>query len=143
MTVDERKRRIILQLKEVKVAHGLTVANIADLMDSDGHSMSESTLKAVFAKGSEENPCFKYETTLLPIQRAMLKTYGEDSDIKDIKALKEFIRNKNETIELLFAEVEKLERDNEFLKAEALRKEQIIDRKDALLAKLIDKLIDK
>ena len=53
------------------------------------------------------------------------------------------MNNKNETIELLFAEVEKLERDNEFLKAEALRKEQIIDRKDALLAKLIDKLIDK
>lgn len=135
MTTNQRKKQMILNMKQVKKDHNLTISQIVDLVENDGGIISESTCKAIFAKGSEdaEPISFKYETTLLPIQRALLKTYGESSTLTDIEALKEFIRNKNETIALLFAEIEKKDEEITSLRAKIKRQEEVIDRKDRII----------
>lgn len=126
---------MIINMKQVKKDHDLTINQIVELVEHDGGIMSESTCKAIFAKGSEdaEPISFKYETTLLPLQKALLKTYGESSGVDDINALKEFIRNKNETITLLFAEMEKKDDEIKTLREKIKRQEEVIDRKDLII----------
>lgn len=135
MTTNQRKKQMILNMKQVKKDHNLTISQIVELVDHDGGIISESTCKAIFAKGSEdaEPITFKYETTLLPLQKALLKTYGENSGIDDINSLKEFIRNKNETITLLFAEMEKKDDEIKALREKIKRQEEVIDRKDRII----------
>lgn len=137
MTTNQRKRQMILNMKQVKKDHNLTIAQICEMVENDGGVISESTAKSIFAKGSEDaDPIsFKYETTLLPIQRILLKTYGESSSVDDINALKEFIRNKNETISLLFMELEKKDEEIKILRQKIERQEQIIDKKDDIILK--------
>lgn len=137
MTTNQRKRQMILNMKQVKKDHNLTIAQICEMVENDGGVISESTVKSIFAKGSEDaDPIsFKYETTLLPIQRILLKTYGENSSVDDINALKEFIRNKNETISLLFMELEKKDEEIKILRQKIERQEQIIDKKDDIILK--------
>lgn len=135
MTTNQRKRQMILNMKQVKREHDLTIAQIVELVEKDGECISDSTVKAIFAKGSEDaNPIsFKYETTLLPLQRALLRTYGENSTVDDINALKQFIQNKNETISLLFDELEKRDDLIKTLREKIKRQEEIIDRKDLII----------
>lgn len=137
MTTNQRKRQMILNMKQVKKDHNLTIAQICEMVENDGGVISESTAKSIFAKGSEDaDPIsFKYETTLLPIQRVLLKTYGDSSSVDDINALKEFIRNKNETISLLFMELEKKDEEIKILRQKIERQEQIIDKKDDIILK--------
>lgn len=126
---------MIIDMKRAKRDHDLTIAQLVDLVLNDGGDISESTVKAVFAKGSEDaDPInFKLESTLFPLQRALLKTYGDRVTNDDVDALKEFIRNKNETIALLFAEIEKKDEEIKNLREKIKRQEEVIDRKDRII----------
>lgn len=135
MTTNQRKRQMIIDMKRAKKDHDLTIAQLVELVENDGGVVSESTMKAVFAKGSEDaSPItFKLESTLFPIQRALLKTYGDKLSVDDVSALKGFIVNKNETIALLFAEIEKKDEEIKTLREKIKRQEEVIDRKDLII----------
>ena len=99
---------IIIELKEVREAKGLSFGDILDLMEKNGDYISKSTLSRVFAEGSESNS-FKYDETIRPIAKALLDIENiEDDDNMDVKAMKSLLKYKIQVIEDLEKQVERL-----------------------------------
>lgn len=150
MEIDELKKQTVARLKQVKKDNGLTVPIILDMLDKKGYFISEATVKRVFAENS--NPVsFKYRDTLSPLADVLLDMYSENST-EDIEALKAMIHDKNRTINILLARDE--ERKNDYEKriahlqkvVDTLEKhlefrEKVVERKDAVIELLINKLI--
>lgn len=62
---------LILQLKAVKAERGLSNQDIVDLLRAKGYFTSLSSVKRVFAEGSE-NMAFSYEDTIMPLVEVLL-----------------------------------------------------------------------
>jgi len=62
---------LILQLKAVKAERGLSNQDIVDLLRAKGYYTSLSSVKRVFAEGSE-NMAFSYEDTIMPLVEVLL-----------------------------------------------------------------------
>ena len=68
-----KSQQLIRELKEIKTANEITYPRIIERMEKNGKSVSLTTLRRVFADGSEENAGnFSYENTLLPIAEVLL-----------------------------------------------------------------------
>ncbi len=70
-TTDTQTRDIILRLKRVKAARGLSCGRICAMVAEAGGSVSLSTVKRVFADGSEDW-AFRADDTLRPIADVLL-----------------------------------------------------------------------
>ena len=103
-------RDIIIKLKEVREEKGLSYNDILALMEKNGDYLSKSTISRVFAEGSEDETSFRYEETIRPIANALLdiETIEEDDNV-DVQAMKSLLKYKNQRIEDLEREIEKLE----------------------------------
>lgn len=103
-------RDIIIKLKEVREEKGLSYNDILALMEKNGDYLSKSTISRVFADGSEDETSFRYEETIRPIANALLdiETIEEDDNV-DVQAMKSLLKYKNQRIEDLEREIEKLE----------------------------------
>lgn len=103
-------RDIIIKLKEVREEKGLSYNDILSLMEKNGDYLSKSTISRVFAEGSEDETSFRYEETIRPIANALLdiETIEEDDNV-DVQAMKSLLKYKNQRIEDLEREIEKLE----------------------------------
>lgn len=115
----ERQRELILQLKAVKRERDLSCADIHGMLKAAGFSTSESSVRRVFAPGSEDQN-FRYQDTLQPIARVLLgvteegesMTATEADAIKSIVLLKDsMIQDLQKENELLNARIAQLERD--------------------------------
>lgn len=160
MELEKMKRKTIRRLKEIKSEQGLSIPQIIDMMEAAGQFVSEATLKKVFAEGSEEKN-FRYQDTIMPIADVLLDLYGDKSGLDDVESLREIIREKNKFIESLLVKIEEqkavyanketvyedrkaaYERQIGQLEAQNKRYELEIDRKDALIERLIDAAIPK
>ncbi len=72
INIAERNRQIILRLKELKEKNNLTNSQIEDITKTKGESVSLTTIKRVFAEGSEdEAERFSYNLTLRPLLIAL------------------------------------------------------------------------
>lgn len=151
MEIEKLKRKNIHRLKQIKEEQGLTIAKIIDLMEERGQFVSETTIKRVFAEGSEEQN-FRYQDSIAPIADVLLDIYGEDSEGEDSEALRRIIREKNKLIEFLMMKLD--EKEQEFEKRIALYEERKalyektierfeiqIARKDELIERLLDKYL--
>lgn len=58
----DANRRVILRLKEVREQKGLTYQDIVDACEAQGEAISLSTVRRIFAKGSEEGPDYRTYT---------------------------------------------------------------------------------
>ena len=138
----ERKpaKDLIIELKKAKEDGEVTYPRIMERIESNGKFVSLTTLRRVFAEGSELNASsFNYETTLLPIADALLPiedtpTPMDNPHAKEIAGLKAVIRTQNEEISHLYELKEHLETRVSFLL------EQIAG-KDAMIAKLLDQVL--
>lgn len=136
-------REIITRLKAVKSEYELTVPRIKDMIESNGDFISLSTLRRVFADGSE-NDTFSYERTLAPIAKALL---FQDHDNKEaaeedrVEGLKTVILLKNEEIAKLKDLVEHLEGRVEFLLSQIEKKDRRMDERDEIIKRLMDKCL--
>lgn len=103
-------RDIIIKLKEVREEKGLSYNDILSLMEKNGDYLSKSTISRVFSEGSEDETSFRYEETIRPIANALLdiETIEEDDNV-DVQAMKSLLKYKNQRIEDLEREIEKLE----------------------------------
>ena len=70
---------IIRNLKRVRSEDGLSISEIVKLCEENGESVSETTVKKVFAEGSEAFS-FNYESTLKPIINALLDDHEETAE---------------------------------------------------------------
>lgn len=130
-----RIREIILQLKTIKDDLGLTNQDILNKVEQSGGVTSLSTIRRVFAPGSE-NQSFSYRNTLQPISRALLAITEEvnvaEQEENVLQAQLDGLKQVCELKDTLLQELQK-ELDNEkkkvdFLKREVEQYQRIIDR---------------
>ena len=137
---------IIAKVKKVRDDNGLTCQAIHDLVQKNGVDVSLSTIKRIFEDGSETYG-FQYESTLKPVVDAILGIY--DDDLKaatpdEADAMKAIIDYKSDRITELEAQLQRCEesykRRIDFLKTQISLKDERIDRRDAMIEKLLDAL---
>lgn len=153
-------KEIITQLKAVKKEYELTIPRIKDMIEKNGDYIALSTLRRVFAEGSE-NDSFSYERTLSPIARALLFQDNHESTTDEeqeaamadrMEGLKSVILLKNEQISMLQEQIQKLEKQlNDFraeydLRLRFLRdqielKDKRMDEKDVIINRLMEKCL--
>ena len=148
MELEKLKKSTIIRLKRVKAEQGLSISKIMDLLEEKGKFVSEATVKRVFSEGSEDFN-FRYQDSIAPLADVLLDWYGDSSGLDDVSALKQIIHDKNQTIEFMMIKFE--EQKTEYEKNVAHLKEQIqslnerldfrervVDRKDAVIEKLLN-----
>lgn len=158
MELEKLKRNTIKRLKQIKQEQGFSISQIMDLMEKQGKFVSESTLKKVFAEGSEDKP-FRYQDSIAPVADVLLDIYGDTSGLDDIESLRQIIREKNKLIELLGIKIEEMgeeaknrntlyadrkatfEKTISALELQVSRLHEQIDRKDIMLDKLVNKML--
>ena len=77
--LQKRIAEIIRNLKRVRNENGLTISEIVNICEKNGEAVSETTVKKVFADGSETFG-FNYENTLKPIINALLGDHEETAE---------------------------------------------------------------
>lgn len=158
MEVEKMKRKTIRRLKEIKAEQQLSYTQIMKMLEDAGQYVSEATLKKVFADGSEEKS-FRYQDTILPLADVLLDLYGDRSGLEDAESLREIIREKNKFIESLivkldeqkaiYAQKEAMYEDRkaiyakqiEHMETQLARYERAIDKKDALIERLLSRAL--
>lgn len=142
MTIQERTRDLIIQLKKVREREALTISQIVQKIEDNGDSVSMSSVTRVFASGSEDQN-FRYHDTIKPIAKALLGLDrslleglpDEERAAKDIILLKEMeIKEKDLQIAQLTAKVEELNTKLEAQEADARKRiDYLKDRVDYLI----------
>lgn len=142
-----RSQELIRQLKEVKVKNEITYPRIMDRMEKNGKVVSLTTLRRVFADGSELNAeNFSYENTLRPIAEVLLNaedvpTAENSPYAPEIDALKAVIHVQNEELARLHEMKEHLERRITFLLGQIEKKDRRMDEKDEMIRRLMDQCL--
>lgn len=142
-----RAQELIRQLKEIKTKNEMTYPRIMDRMEKNGKVVSLTTLRRVFADGSELNAdAFNYETTLMPIAEVLLNaedipTPDESPYSSEINALKAVIHVQNEEIARMHDLKEHLEARVTFLLEQIERKDRRMDEKDEIIRRLMEKCL--
>ena len=135
MDKQARIREIILQLKTIKEDKDLSCQDIFEMVEASGGVTSMSTIRRVFADGSE-NLGFSYRNTIQPISRAMLavneeiKVSEQDDNVlqAQLDGLKQVCELKDTLINELQKELEAEQRKTAHLLKEVERLGKVIDR---------------
>lgn len=144
----KRAQDLIVELKKAKTENEVTYPRIIDMMEANGKPVSLTTLRRVFADGSELNAgSFNYETTLLPIAEVLLNiedvpTPEDSPQARQIDALKAVIHCQNEELVRLHELKELLLNRVAFLDRQIRIKDRRIDNKDRLVNCLLEKCVD-
>ena len=142
-----RSQKLIKELKEIKKANEITFPRIIERLEKNGKSVSLTTLRRVFADGSEDNASnFSYENTLIPIAEVLLNvedlpTPTDSPYAKEIEGLKSIIHVQNEEIARLHELKEHLESRITFLLEQIEKKDRRMDEKDETIQKLMNKYV--
>lgn len=140
------KQDLIRQLKERKLKDEITYPRILERMEKNGKYVSLTTLRRVFADGSESvAQTFSYENTLLPIAEAILNVEDvptpDSPYAKEIDGLKAVLHVQNEEIARLHEIKEHLEGRITFLLEQIEKKDRRMDEKDEIIRRLMDKVL--
>lgn len=139
---------IITKLKKVREENGLSYQKIVELVEKNGDYVSLSTVKRVFEDGSESYG-FQFENTLKPIANAVLGIYSETDIVSasEVDALKAVVAYKSDRISELEAQLSRTEesyrRRLDFLKDQISLKDQRIDKRDAMIERLLGVILAK
>ena len=101
--------RTIKRLKEIKEEQGLSVSQIMSKMAEKGYPVSESTLKRIFAPGSEKMS-FRYQESIAPVAEVLFEEYGDTGATDDAVELRKIIADRDKTIENLMIKIEEQEK---------------------------------
>lgn len=140
---------IITRLKAVREENGLSYQKIVDLVEQHGQYVSLSTVKRVFEAGSEGYG-FQYTNTLKPIADAVLGVYEPSQPdaitVDEVDALKAVVAYNSEMIKRLSAQLAEQEKAHnsqlDFLKSQISLKDERIDRRDMMIERLLDVLLE-
>jgi hypothetical protein len=136
---------LIKQLKWIKQRDEITYPRIQEKLEKHGYFVSMTTIRRVFADGSEESS-FNYENTLLPIARVLLD-FSDDGSVEEepsadeVAGLRAVIRLQTEEIERLHELNEHLEARVTFLIDQIEKKDRRMDEKDEIIRRLMDKVL--
>lgn len=158
MKVKEKSKNIIEQLKKVRVEKGITYQQIADETEKNNESVSLSTIKLVFS--DKDTHTHDYEKIIKPIARVVLgvnKEHGTEvdsylaiSEYKDViiekleEQIKKLLQQKEsssrkhkEREEMLLQQIDFYKEQIHIKDNQIKRYEENIDRKDAMIRKII------
>lgn len=128
------QKRLILRMKAARKEKGMTYTDIELATERMGTPVSLSSVKRVFAEGSE-NRDFRDETTLIPIARILLDPEEIREILKVENEMSEInyqvvVQMKEEMIDVLNRQIENIQQDSakkvEYLKKEIARSRTII-----------------
>lgn len=140
--LQKRIAEIIRNLKRVRNENGLTISEIVNICEKNGEAVSETTVKKVFADGSETFG-FNYENTLKPIINAILGDHEETAETDMMISVAQYKEIKIKHLEEQLARMEEsYKRRIEFLKQQIDIKDDRIDKRDEMISKLIDSIIN-
>ena len=148
MTIQERTKDLVIQLKKVKEREGLSVAQIVRMVEENGDCVSTATVTRVMAEGSE-NQNFRYHDTIKPIAKALLGLDrslleglpDEERATKDIILLKE-MEIKERDLQIVHL-TEKINELNTVLEAQEADARKRIDYLKDRVEYLIDQIAAK
>lgn len=134
MSRAEKTRNMILRLKEFKEESGLSVAEIHDKVEAKGFNLSDSSVRRVFEKGSEDRG-FRYEDTIKPIVVALFDTDKPTQEVAGVaeseaEALKQLVQLKDS---IAREQKDEAQRKINFLKEQNAALLKQIERKDEQL----------
>lgn len=148
MELTERKRDLIIQLKQYREEHGFSLKRIVDIVSEYAEQnntddyVSLSTVKRVFREGSENDDSFNFDLTIRPIAAALLGLDSVSPKAHDRELSISLLRYKNERIQQLEKQLEDereiSNRRVEFLKEQISVKDGYLQKKDELITKLIE-----
>lgn len=139
--LQKKKSEIIRNLKRVRAENGLSINEIVKLCEDNGEPVSDTTVKKVFADGSEALG-FNYEITLKPIINALLGDHEETAETDMMISVAQFKEAKIKDLEAQMARMEdSYKRRIEFLKDQIEIKDARLDKRDEMITKLIDTII--
>jgi chaperonin cofactor prefoldin len=115
-------------------------------MEKNGRFVSLTTLRRVFADGSEMSAdSFSYENTLMPIAEVLLDAEDVPTEdgpwAKEIDSLKAVIHVQNEELARMHELKEHLESRITFLLEQIERKDRRMDEKDEIIRQLMEKVL--
>ena len=148
MELKERRRELIMQLKQYREEHGFSHKRIVDIVceyaeqNKTDDYVSLSTVKRVFRDGSEDDDSFNFDLTIRPIAAALLGLESVSPKAHDKELSISLLRYKNERIQQLEKQLEDerelANRRVEFLKEQISVKDGYLQKKDELITKLIE-----
>lgn len=148
MNLIERKRDLIIQLKQYREEHGFSLKRIVDIVSEYAEQnntddyVSLSTVKRVFREDSENDDSFNFDLTIRPIAAALLGLDSVSPKAHDKELSISLLRYKNERIQQLEKQLEDereiSNRRVEFLKQQIAVKDGYLQKKDELITKLIE-----
>lgn len=125
-----RSQELLKEIKRIKKSKKIAYHDIIESIEATGKSVSMTTLRRVFADGSEiKADSFSYENTLMPIANALLDA-NEGEVPKDVEGLRAVINIQNEEIAMLCDLKEHYEERIAFLISQIEKKDARMDRKD-------------
>ena len=141
-----KAQELIIEIKQEQKKSGMKYTQILDVMEKNGTPISMTTLRRVFASGSEMNAgSFSYTHTLVPIAAALKldKTAEEPCrpSVEELDALKAIVRLQNEEIARLHDLKEHLENRVDFLVKQIALKDKRMDEKDEIIRRYMDKVL--
>ena len=133
---------IIRNLKRVRQENGLSISEIVRICEESGNAVSETTIKKVFADGSEMLG-FNYENTLKPIINALLDDHEETAETDMMVSVAQFKEAKIQALEAqLTRQEDSYKRRIDFLMQQIEIKDARLDKRDEMISKLIDSIIN-
>ena len=130
--------QIILELKKAKNEKEITYPRWLDMLEANGTPLGLTTLRRVFADGSEKNDSFNYASTIAPLEAILLLDEIPEPEsnpyAKELEGHKAVIHAQNEELVRAYQMIEHLEDRIRFLVGQ-------IDKKDELIQRLMDKVL--
>ena len=130
--------KIIQELKKAKAEKEITYPRLLDMLEAAGTPLGLTTLRRVFADGSEKNDSFNYASTIAPLEAILLLEDIPEPEsnpyAKELEGHKAVIHAQNEELVRMYEMNKHLENRIEFLVGQ-------INKKDELIARLMDKVL--
>ena len=108
------------------------------MLEAAGTPLGLTTLRRVFADGSEKNDSFNYASTIAPLEAILLVEDIPEPEsnpyAKELEGFKAVIHSQNEELVRMYEMNKHLEDRIEFLVGQ-------INKKDELIARLMDKVL--
>lgn len=118
--------RTIKRLKEIKEEQSLSVSQIMSKMAEKGYPVSESTLKRIFAPGSEKMS-FRYQESIAPVAEVLFEEYGDTGVTDDAAELRKIISDRDKTIENLMIKIEEQEKSAQQLQKMCTERRSLLE----------------
>lgn len=122
--------KIIQALKNAKAEWEITYPRLMDMLEANGTPISLTTLRRVFAEGSERNDSFNYSTTIAPLEAILLRDDIPEPEsnpyAKELESHKAVIHAQNEELVRLYKMTEHLESRVDFLVDQCKKKDELI-----------------